>query len=364
MKDENLHIDGSIKDEEKLPKLHVLAYFKPNLMSLYNLGLENELMKNVIMDPMKTIGKMKEIFINSREKLRNVILALLGGDEMASEYIIFNLLSRVHSRKDPLALGNFPINLSNTPISPVKPAPPTNEFVQSFSRFIGTFTERSKNIELSIPFLEKTELIPKKNYDTNEIENSFLQLVDQTYLIINETSMGTGKLSAQGFKNLRTLQNIITSQQISYDFTYQTVDFPTNYPCIILSEAKSLFKETTEIKLCPKYASDYGIFAKVTKEIWRDIVAFLAILTDSRINVALDPTVSEKMQLDFVEARRKDQEECEKSGKNRQITPGTFHHWICLTRLHAISYGKTEISIEDYYAVRKLETERLSRLQK
>ena len=38
---------------------------------------------------------------------------IVGGDAMAAEYILLNVISRVHTRKDALILGNLTLNVSN-----------------------------------------------------------------------------------------------------------------------------------------------------------------------------------------------------------------------------------------------------------
>jgi hypothetical protein len=38
---------------------------------------------------------------------------IVGGDAMAAEYILLNIISRVHTRKDALILGNLTLNVSN-----------------------------------------------------------------------------------------------------------------------------------------------------------------------------------------------------------------------------------------------------------
>ena len=37
----------------------------------------------------------------------------LGGDELASEYFLMCLASRVHTRKDGMVLGHIALNISN-----------------------------------------------------------------------------------------------------------------------------------------------------------------------------------------------------------------------------------------------------------
>lgn len=51
--------------------------------------------------------------MNSHEKILAILKMILGGDEVSAEYLLLNLISKVHTRKDALVLGNLSINLTN-----------------------------------------------------------------------------------------------------------------------------------------------------------------------------------------------------------------------------------------------------------
>ena len=55
----------------------------------------------------------REHFQSTRDKLLAIFKLILNGDQLAADYLLLCLLSKVHSRKDCLLLGNLPINLSN-----------------------------------------------------------------------------------------------------------------------------------------------------------------------------------------------------------------------------------------------------------
>lgn len=82
---------------------------------------------------------------------------VLGGDLLASEYLLLNLISKVHTRQNELILGNISINLNG--LDPHKAKLLTN--------FIRSVTIMTLYIPLSIYSLENTQMNPKKNYDTN-----------------------------------------------------------------------------------------------------------------------------------------------------------------------------------------------------
>lgn len=100
----------------------------------------------------------------ARDKLLAVLKLILNNDQVAADYVLLNLLSRVHTRKDGLLLGNFAINLSN--VSPQKS--------KLLTRLIEELMPLSLYFKLSLDSLQNTNFTPKKNYDTNLLEPGLL----------------------------------------------------------------------------------------------------------------------------------------------------------------------------------------------
>jgi hypothetical protein len=73
-----------------------------------------------------------------------VLKLLLNNDELAAEYMLLSLLSKVHTRKDAFILGNLSINLSNI------------GFIQgrNLSQFVKAITPFTLYLPLSIDTLE------------------------------------------------------------------------------------------------------------------------------------------------------------------------------------------------------------------
>ncbi len=373
-------LDNTVRHEEHAPKLHAIAVFKHDDLALQHVGCDPAFLNQLKNDANKTVEGIRGTLALTKTKLRAVLTEMFGGDVLAAEYTILNLISRVHARKEPLTLGNFPLNLSNLPRKESPSSGPAadcsaylgistgaaNDFARGLHQFFRAILERTCTVEVSLGLLEKTDLVPKKNYDTNEIENPGLQLANQTYLLIDETRLAPGTLSEKGCRNLKALHSIVACQDIFYDFTYQSIEFLTNYPCNICSYSKSIFKESTEVKLQEANWGKMGfdVLSKLTKDDWRDFVQYFVILTLPQITVRISSEVSGKMQSDFVEVRHKEGELLEASGKQRETTADTFHTWIAIARLYALSIGKTNLEFEDYYEARKLEIQRLTRLHK
>ena len=94
--------------------------------------------------------------------------------------------------------------------------------------------------ELTVDNLNKSNLIPNKDYSKNKLITGMLQLPDNFHLIVDETALNTGELNAKGLMNFNSIKDIVTYQKLNYDFNYHHQEFPTNIRVLILSQTKSI----------------------------------------------------------------------------------------------------------------------------
>lgn len=77
---------------------------------------------------------------------------------------------------------------------------------------------------------------------------------------------------------------------------------------------------------------------------------------------AIPSSVSEHAQKVFIEVRKEEHDAS--GGKELQTTADTFHQWLTLARLIAISEGKLELTNEIFDRAHTMEKERMARLPK
>jgi hypothetical protein len=128
------------------------------------------------------MSKENLFYQDTKSKLLAVLKMVLGGDALASEYLLISILSKIVNKQSDLLLGNLSINLTNL-------APQDAKFLTTFIRGITPFTNY---LPLTIESLENLKLTPHKNYDTNSLEGGLLQMVDGTVVVVDETSMKEG----------------------------------------------------------------------------------------------------------------------------------------------------------------------------
>lgn len=147
----------------------------------------------------ESIAKDFLFYQDTREKLLAVLKMILGGDAIASEYLLISLLSKIHNRQTDLLLGNLSVNLTNL----------TPNDAKALTTFIRNITPLTNYLPLTIDSLENLKLSPHKNYDTNSLEGGLLQMMDGTIVIVDETNMKEGQIKEKGILNIKTLATLI-----------------------------------------------------------------------------------------------------------------------------------------------------------
>lgn len=142
--------------------------------------------------------------------------------------MLLNLLSRVHSRPEPLALGALPLNLKGCPAaSPadLAAASPFAEggeaaapFARSVASLLAALLPRVATLPLTIEGLNTHAMRPTKNHERNVLERGALQMSPGTQLLVDETVLMEGKLTEVGVQNLDALKALLETQKLQYDF--------------------------------------------------------------------------------------------------------------------------------------------------
>jgi len=167
-----------------------------------------------------------------RQELKSVLTEALLGDELAADYLICHLLSRIYLRRDVLTLGKFSVNLFNTPSE--------ENYSKRLSTIIQLLTCRSHYLPMTVENFNKLAFVPKKDYDANRLASGVLQLPKYTHLLLDETAMGAGTLQPVGLRNLTAVGQLIRWQKLEYDFEFHKLEFDTDVPCLIVSEGRSM----------------------------------------------------------------------------------------------------------------------------
>ncbi|XP_046833718.1 mini-chromosome maintenance complex-binding protein [Vespa crabro] len=285
-----------------------------------------------------------------RGDLHIILSQLLFGDQLAADYLICHLLSSIYMRKDYLCLGTYPLNITNFSITKCK------IFPKKLYDFLTLFVKKSHLLEVTLENLNDMALIPKKDYVCNRLTSGILQLSANTHLVIDETGLTSGQVSQAGRQNYDAIMNLITFQKVPYDFKFYTMEYDTDIPVLILSEAKSFIPCPTQVVLKEESENHYLQVIEATNQYLKDqnrltdIRHYLEVLRHTEFEFNED--VTNVIQDDFVQMRQ----------TNRNITGENLHSLIVLARLMSLSYGQNRLTIDCWKKTVAMELERINRL--
>ena len=114
-----------------------------------------------------------------RERLLAHLAAPLGGDLVAAEYVLFALVSRVHTRTEAMASVNFPSTLMGA----------DDRTATRLASAIATIAPCVAHVPLSIANLNARSWAPRKDYALNRLRSGPLQLAEGTTLVLDECAL-------------------------------------------------------------------------------------------------------------------------------------------------------------------------------
>ncbi|XP_058797024.1 mini-chromosome maintenance complex-binding protein isoform X2 [Phymastichus coffea] len=310
----------------------------------------------IIDEKSKYIVEQTNIFSKAeciREDLRRVLSQILFGDQVAADYLICHLISSVYLRQPSLSLGAFSINITNFPMK-------YKDFSKDLYEILRQIVEKSHLIDMTLGNLNNMCFLPKKDYECDRLTSGILQLSKNTHLIIDETGLTAGQVTACGRQNYNTINDLIIFQKLPYDFKYYTMDHETDIPVLILSESKSFVscRQQIVLKPDPETVKLYPHVLEAAKQYLKDenrltdIRQYISTLKHAKFDFTEE--TSEVIQDDFVRLRH----------IYKKFTPDDLHSLMVLSRLMSLSHGLNVLKPDMWKRSLKLEMERLNRLSR
>ena len=71
--------------------------------------------------------------------------------------------------------------------------------------------------------------------------------------------MNTGKIDKFGVENIKSLATLIENQNITMDFGYYPLEMPISVPVIVLSDSRTMLKNTLHVPVTPSPNLDVSI---------------------------------------------------------------------------------------------------------
>lgn len=286
---------------------------------------------------------------------RDIHLALtqcLFGDALAAEYLVCHLISTVYIRATQ-NVGQFALNLSNIPAA-VLPS-----YTDELYAVLESLLPVSHMLPLTLDNLNTLQFEPKKDYATGKLTSGVLQLAPHTHLVLDETRLLAGKLEAGGVAAVQSLAHLIAHQELRVDFQFYQLNYEANVAVLCLSEGRSMLPTNCRCELRPTDATAVAqireTLAAAGHFLRPKLAALRRTLTELKMaEFEVGEGILETIQSDFVEMRKAE----------RKVGAEDLHALLVLSRLLGLSRGRRTLDGEMWERAKRLEVERLGRLEK
>eukprot|EP00002_Diphylleia_rotans_P039606 TRINITY_DN9219_c0_g1_i1.p1 TRINITY_DN9219_c0_g1~~TRINITY_DN9219_c0_g1_i1.p1 ORF type:complete len:585 (-),score=115.65 TRINITY_DN9219_c0_g1_i1:48-1802(-) len=314
-------------DEFSLPRIHVFHVRKIESESILIYPRIQSL------DPLTVVSSINIPLV--RQSIVGQFAQILRGDQLAAEYFLLNILSRIYARKQDISLGKYSLNIHN--------AQPEWSLSERISDILKNISQRTQLLHLTIDGLNTHPFIPYKDYEKNRLMWGLLQLGLGTNLIVDECTLLPGQLGEKGVANYKALQELSLWQKVDYNFQYHSLSFYTDIPMVIVSTGKSLIQTDIAIPLVP---SEPILTPQCSID---DVRAYL--INVRLLECKLDENTAKVAEGDYVRLRQSDP----------NINQQDFHNMLTLARISAVSHGEVILTPERWQRIVEMETLRRRR---
>ena len=290
----------------------------------------------------------KSRYLEMREQTILYLLPVVAGDRLAAEYLLLWALSGIFQRQCPGdLLGKFSFALTRFGLD----APCSGRHL--FSTLCRLFP-RCHYFGLTVDILNADRFVPYKDYNFNRLCSGRLQACNNTPLVVDETTMDSGKLDSNGLTNLNALSQVARDQTVTYDFQYYKSDWDVDLPFLVLSNASKPLVTGIDCA-CPilpqgAYGTPPEIFSREKLRAMRSYVATVRDSKSEQFNITDEASTTVE---EFYVRRRQQSENASQADLNR---------WLCMSRFWELSVGSTEFTDEGWKFIQRLELDRLTRV--
>ena len=292
-----------------------------------------------------------------REKLKNILLKILKNDKIACEYLLLFLFSQIFSKVGTKNVGTFPLNII------LDQKMDKNDCDTLYNNILNLFKKiclKTTDLILTTDELNKKNYYPRFDTETEILHPGKLQLSDGTFVLIDEINMNEGKLVETGIKNIGTLKNLVDFQLLGYDYPYNKIEIVHDIEILVVTQKSKSLLYSPFLTLLPLLIPEQEAISEspstqdLTESDFKSIFYYINYIRyDSYFNdkFIINDEISKSIQNDYI-------------AHNKNFKADDFDLVLKLARFHALSYGRNNMTYDDYEYVVYLENERKNRVSK
>ena len=265
-----------------------------------------------------------------RTALLSHLTSVCGGDSLTARLLLLAIISKVQSRSDEVVIGKLTLNITRSP--------PT--LLPALAAFAAALLPYSLTLPITLPSLNHAPLYPTKDYDTDTLSPSPLLCPPRTLLLLDETHLTEGELTAVGVNNVRALSALVKEQRLWFDFVWQEVWMPVDVGLVVLSSGggKGVVGGGATVKVgwkSERVEGGGGVEVGEIEErewcVWREWVQRV-----SQGEFGIGKELTSVVEGLFVRRRRADE----------KVEAEWLHRLLLMARLLALSYGEKQLHKE------------------
>lgn len=273
----------------------------------------------------------------------------LGGDRDAAEWVLLACVARVQSRTrslnpPSLTLAHYPSQASSSSSPSTLP---------TLSDILSLLLPLHVTLPLSLDLLNSVRFAPESVNE--DLHSGYLQLAHGTTMLMTEGGIQEGKLVERGVLNVRTIQQVISTQTLDYKFPFSEFSFPTDISFLVLAQGSksALFQTDVTLPLnvpptCDLYKPKSDIKLPSTEK----LEAFRRLILNAKTgNIEVTDTISEHIQEDFVRQRKAD----------NATSPEELKQTITVARLIGLTKHESAVTVEGWEHAKELNKRRKAR---
>jgi hypothetical protein len=181
------------------------------------------------------------------DELRGHLLEIIGTilEPLQAELLLLWLVGR--ARSHDVLQGLISLNFTGC----------ERQTASGIARFLTFFCTTLNVVEFTVGNFNDIELRPSRT--EGEFKPTALSAGNETRILIDETMLDEGVLSARGLGNMRLMQEVIDNQTYEIDSEGDFFDVKLSFAVIVLSAVRSMFKCTISVPIGAVHFTDLDI---------------------------------------------------------------------------------------------------------
>lgn len=281
----------------------------------------------------------------------HLLTARMHGDSLAAQYTLLQLVSRTFGQHDHLRLGAWSLGVSGWP---------ARTPMSDLAAALHELCPRVAHLHMTVDNLNGQRWFPRKDEVANRVVAGQLQLSPGTLMLLDETAMTPGSLTADAVKAVKAIDRLVADGHLPCDCSYYEVKLPTEVSCMAVTDQKRSLVQSVSVNVPLK--PDATAAAASSKALQDAAASSTSVLEAIRLLMALVTRSPKPLDIPE-EVKNRFGEDYASMRQEFAIDQSILPCWLALARACCLWHGEQKLTSERWQLVLSLERDRLRRLR-